>query len=131
MANQTQGEQPKIKQNRLVYPRSEQEWVNEHVGPALDGEVSIHDSREEAVAFAVAMVEHAGGGQVTVRGLTGEIEDQRTIRPNGLSSHVSIGRGMEEENSFTVHSSNDTDAETDDGQGKEKRSSKVRGKSKR
>lgn len=100
MANQNPAEHHKPKQVRMVYPRSEQEWVNECLAP--EGDMSIHDSRDEAVAYAVAMVENAGGGEITVRGLTGEVEDRKTIRPNGASSHVSIGRGPEEVNSFSV-----------------------------
>ena len=123
----TQPHEPK--QIRLVYPRSEQEWVNECLGP--DGDISIHDSREEAVAFAVAMVEHAGGGEITVRGLTGEIEDRRTIRPNGASSHVSISRGLEEEAPFSVGTPQDTDGETDSRKEEEKLTVKGRKKSRK
>jgi hypothetical protein len=85
---------------RVVYPRSDSEWVNERIGSEVD--TSIHPSREEAIDFAVAMVEHAGGGQVTVRDFDGEVEYQKTVRPNGGSSRVSIGRGSEDENSFDV-----------------------------
>ena len=123
----TQSHKPK--QVRLVYPRSEQEWVNECLGP--NGDTSIHDSREEAVAFAVAMIEHAGGGEVTVRGLTGEIEDRRTIRPNGASSHVSIGRGLEDEHRFSVDTAPDIDGETDTPKEEERLSVKGRKKSRK
>jgi hypothetical protein len=140
MANQASAQQHgKTKQVRVVYPRSDQEWVNECLGP--DGDMSIHESREEAVAFAVAMIEHAGGGEVTVRGLSGEIEDRKTIRPNGGSSHVSISRGSEEENSFNVehfkavhrhgNPAKDTGSETEVSKDEEKLAVKGRKKSRK
>jgi hypothetical protein len=140
MPNQASVQQyRKTKQVRVVYPRSDQEWVNECLGP--NGDMSIHESRDEAVAYAVAMIEHAGGGEVTVRGLSGEIEDRKTIRPNGGSSHVSISRGSEEENSFNVEhfkevhrradSAKQPDPATDVSKGEEKLAVKGRRKSRK
>jgi hypothetical protein len=140
MPNQASVQQHgKAKQVRVVYPRSDQEWINECLGP--NGDMSVHESREEAVAFAVAMIEHAGGGEVTVRGMNGEIEDRKTIRPNGGSSHVSISRGSEEENSFNVEhfkdvhgradSAKDAGAATDVSKGEEQLVVKGRKKSRR
>jgi hypothetical protein len=57
---------------RTVYLRTDGRWANK-ANDALKA-TGFHDSQAAACAEATAMLETAGGGDLTVKGAAGEIE---------------------------------------------------------
>jgi uncharacterized protein DUF2188 len=65
--------------DRMVFRRSDGTWVNQRNGASRAG--SVHDTQAEAAAAAHAMLENAGGGELTIKGRDGQIRSKDTVAP--------------------------------------------------
>lgn len=65
--------------NRIVYRRSDGTWVNKKndAGKAS----SLHTTQQEAAEVAKEMLKNQGGGELTIKGLNGQIRSKDTIPP--------------------------------------------------
>jgi hypothetical protein len=65
--------------NRIVYRRSDGTWVNKknEAGKAS----SLHDTQQEAAEKAKEMLKNQGGGELTIKGLNGQIRSKDTVPP--------------------------------------------------
>lgn len=65
--------------NRIVYKRSDGTWVNKKhdAGKAS----SLHDTQQEAADAAKEMLKNQGGGELTIKGMNGQIRSKDTIPP--------------------------------------------------
>lgn len=66
-------------QDRMVYRRADGTWVNKR----NDNEraSSLHDTQAEAERAARAMLQNQGGGELSTKGLNGQIRSKDTIAP--------------------------------------------------
>lgn len=64
--------------DRMVY-KKDGKWVNKknESGKAS----SVHDTQQEAIDVASAMLGNHGGGELSIKGRNGKIRDKRTISP--------------------------------------------------
>ena len=65
--------------NRIVYRRSNGEWVNKKNG--ADKASSVHNTQQEAEKTAKEMLKKQGGGELTIKGTNGQIRSKDTIPP--------------------------------------------------
>ncbi len=66
-------------QDRMVYKRADGNWANKRndAGKAS----SLHATQQEAVEAAKEMLENQGGGELSTKGLNGQIRSKDTIAP--------------------------------------------------
>jgi hypothetical protein len=66
-------------QDRTIYKNEVGKWVNEkhEAGRAS----TLHDTQEEAYEAAKEMLQNQGGGEISIKGLNGEIREKNTIAP--------------------------------------------------
>ena len=65
--------------NRIVYKRPSGAWVNKK--NSSDKASSVHGTQQEAVEAAREMLKNQGGGELTTKGLNGQIRSKDTIAP--------------------------------------------------
>jgi len=65
--------------NRMVYKRPNGNWVNKKNGTSKVS--SVHGTQQEAVNAAKEMLKNQGGGELTTKGLNGQIRSKDTIAP--------------------------------------------------
>ncbi|MBK8782081.1 MAG: DUF2188 domain-containing protein [Anaerolineales bacterium] len=65
--------------NRIVYKRPSGAWVNKKND--ADKASSVHATQQEAVEAAREMLKNQGGGELTTKGLNGQIRSKDTIAP--------------------------------------------------
>lgn len=65
--------------NRIVYKRSSGDWVNKKNSAGKAS--SVHGTQQEAVEAAREMLKNQGGGELTTKGLNGQIRSKDTIAP--------------------------------------------------
>lgn len=65
--------------DRMVYRRSDGTWVNQR----NDGEraTSLHRTQADAAAAARTNLGNQGGGELTIKGVNGQIRSKDTIAP--------------------------------------------------
>lgn len=65
--------------NRIVYKRSNGTWVNKKstAGKAS----SLHPTQQDAVESAKEMLKNQGGGDLTIKGVNGQIRSKDTVPP--------------------------------------------------
>ncbi|MBI5945758.1 MAG: DUF2188 domain-containing protein [Chloroflexi bacterium] len=65
--------------NRIVYKRSNGTWVNKKndAGKAS----SVHTTQQDAVEAAKEMLKNQGGGDLTIKGVNGQIRSKDTVPP--------------------------------------------------
>jgi len=66
-------------QDRMVYRRGDGQWVNQRND--ADKASSLHDTQKDAIAAAKQMLGNQGGGELTTKGLNGQIRSKDTIDP--------------------------------------------------
>lgn len=66
-------------QDRMVYRRGDGQWVNQRND--ADKASSLHDTQKDAIAAAKQMLGKQGGGELTTKGLNGQIRSKDTIDP--------------------------------------------------
>jgi hypothetical protein len=66
-------------QDRTVYRRDDGTWVNKRND--ADKASSVHDTQREAQEAAKEMLKNQGGGELTTKGLNGQIRSKDTIAP--------------------------------------------------
>ena len=66
-------------QDRTVYRREDGKWINKR----NDNEKasSTHDTQKDAVTSARGMLKNQGGGELTLKGVNGQIRSKDTIAP--------------------------------------------------
>lgn len=67
------------KNDRIVYRRSDGAWVNKLVN--ADKASKLHKTQADANAVAKEMLHNQGGGELTTKGLDGQIRSKDTIAP--------------------------------------------------
>jgi len=65
--------------NRTVYKRPDGQWVNKRDDATKAA--SVHDTQAAAVDAARHMLQNAGGGELTTKGVDGRIRSKDTIPP--------------------------------------------------
>lgn len=65
--------------DRTVYQQEDGSWANKRNGSERAG--SVHIKQAEAIAVAKSMISKSGGGELTLRGLNGEVRAVHTIAP--------------------------------------------------
>ena len=65
--------------DRTVYKNADGEWVNKK--NSNDKASSLHDTQKEAEAAARQMLKNQGGGELTTKGVGGQIRSKDTIGP--------------------------------------------------
>ena len=65
--------------NRTVYRRSNGDWVNKRNDS--DKASSVHTTQKDAENAAREMLKNQGGGELTTKGLNGQIRSKDTIAP--------------------------------------------------
>ncbi len=60
-----------------VYCRKDGRWIIK--SSADDGVITVHDTKREAIDAARAMLNHHGGGTLTVKGRDGRIKIKDTV----------------------------------------------------
>jgi hypothetical protein len=67
------------KQDRIVYQNESGKWVNQR----NDGQraSSVHDTQQAAIDSAKQMLKNQGGGELTIKGVDGQIRSKTTIGP--------------------------------------------------
>lgn len=65
--------------NRMVYKRPNGTWVNKKndAGKAS----SVHTTQQDAVEAAKEMLKNQGGGDLTIKGVNGQIRSKDTVPP--------------------------------------------------
>ena len=66
-------------QDRMVYRRGDGQWVNQRND--ADKASSLPDTRKDVIAAAKQMLGNQGGGELTTKGLNGQIRSKDTIDP--------------------------------------------------
>lgn len=66
-------------QDRTIYKNEEGKWVNEKHEAGRTS--TLHDTQEEAYEAAKEMLQNQGGGEISIKGLNGEIREKNTIAP--------------------------------------------------
>ena len=69
--------------DRIIFRRDDGKWVNKR-NDAYKAS-SIHDSQGDATDAAREMLKNQGGGELTIKGLDGQIRSKDTIPPGGDS----------------------------------------------
>ena len=67
------------KNDRIVYRRPDGTWVNKLING--DRASSLHQTQDDANAAAKEMLKNQGGGELTTKGLNGQIRSKDTIPP--------------------------------------------------
>lgn len=67
------------KNDRIVYRRSDGQWVNKKTGSERVS--SIHGTQGAAEEAARSMLRKSGGGELTTKGWDGKIRSKDTIAP--------------------------------------------------
>ena len=65
--------------DRTVSQRSDGQWANTKDGASRAS--SLHATQQEAIAAAREMLQHAGGGELKIKGVDGTIRSKDTIAP--------------------------------------------------
>ena len=65
--------------NRIVYRRSGGTWVNKRND--ADKASSLHKTQKDAVNAANEMLKNKGGGELTIKGVNGQIRSKDTVPP--------------------------------------------------
>jgi len=65
--------------DRIVFRREDGQWVNERIG--AERASSLHTTQSEAWDAAREMLQHEGGGELTVKGRDGKFVSKDTIAP--------------------------------------------------
>lgn len=66
-------------QDRTIYRRDDGRWANKRNDSNRPS--SIHDTQKGAVNSARGMLQNQGGGELTIRGISGKIRSKDTIAP--------------------------------------------------
>ena len=66
-------------QDRTVYRRSDGDWVNKRNDASRAS--SVHRTQREAEDAARTMLRNQGGGELTTKGVDGQIRSKDTIAP--------------------------------------------------
>lgn len=66
-------------QDRMVYRRSDGTWVNKRND--TDRATSLHDTQADAIRAARENLGNRGGGELSVKGVNGQIRSKDTIAP--------------------------------------------------
>ncbi|HQM30059.1 MAG TPA: DUF2188 domain-containing protein [Syntrophales bacterium] len=61
-----------------VFRRKDGRWINKSSGD--DGNLTVHDTRKEAVNAAREMLSHHGGGRLTVKRWGGRVRFKDTVK---------------------------------------------------
>jgi hypothetical protein len=69
----------KSSNNRMVYKRPTGDWVNKKNGAGKAS--SVHGTQQEAAEAAREMLKNQGGGELTIKGLNGQIRSKDTVVP--------------------------------------------------
>jgi hypothetical protein len=67
------------KQDRFVSPRPDGTWANQRAGAQKPA--SVHETQKAAIEAARQNLVNAGGGELIVQGLDGQIRSKDTIAP--------------------------------------------------
>ncbi|KAF5053150.1 hypothetical protein DSECCO2_401500 [anaerobic digester metagenome] len=67
------------KQDRMVYQREDGKWANKRNDSERAS--TLHDTQKEAAKTAKEMLQHQGGGELTIKGVDGKIRSKDTIAP--------------------------------------------------
>ena len=67
------------KNDRMVYKRSNGDWVNKKND--AEKASSVHNTQKEAENPARTMLKNQGGGELTTKGVDGKIRSKDTIAP--------------------------------------------------
>ena len=67
------------KNDRIVYKRSDGQWVNKKTD--ADKASSLHKTQHEAEQIARQMLKSSGGGELITKGEDGKIRSKDTISP--------------------------------------------------
>lgn len=67
------------KNNRTVSRRPDGRWENQRNGASKAS--SLHDTQKEAVEDAKRMLQNSGGGELTIKGVDGQIRSKDSIAP--------------------------------------------------
>jgi hypothetical protein len=67
------------KNDRFVSPRPDGTWANQRAG--AQKAASIHETQKAAIEAARQILINAGGGELIVQGLNGQIRSKDTIAP--------------------------------------------------
>lgn len=65
--------------DRMVYRRPNGEWANKRNDS--DRASSLHDTQQDAINTARNMLQNQGGGELTLKGVNGQIRSKDTIAP--------------------------------------------------
>lgn len=65
--------------DRMVYKRADGNWVNKRND--ADKASSVHDTQQDAISAARAMLGNQGGGELTTKGMHGQIRSKDTVAP--------------------------------------------------
>ena len=65
--------------DRMIYKKPDGNWVNKRND--ADRVSSVHPTQQEAMKAAKEMLINQGGGELTIKGLTGKIRSKDTIAP--------------------------------------------------
>jgi hypothetical protein len=68
------------KNDRYVSPRPDGTWANQRVGAQKPA--SVHETQRAAIEAARQNLVNAGGGELNVKGLNGQIRSKDTIAPS-------------------------------------------------
>lgn len=71
------------KNDRIVYQRSNGDWVNKRIG--AERAASIHSKQGEAAKEAKQQLQNSGGGELIIKGRDGKIRSKDTIAPGNES----------------------------------------------
>jgi Uncharacterized protein conserved in bacteria (DUF2188) len=66
-------------QDRTVYRNSDGDWVNKR--NSASRAASLHRTQKDAENAAREMLQHSGGGELTMKGKDGKIRSKDTIAP--------------------------------------------------
>jgi hypothetical protein len=66
-------------QDRMIYRRDNGDWVNQRND--ADKASSLHRTQKDAIEAGKKMLTNQGGGELTVKGLNGQIRSKDTIAP--------------------------------------------------
>lgn len=67
------------KQDRTVYKRDDGKWVNKRND--AERASSVHDTQKDASKTAKDMLHNQGGGELTIKGVNGQIRSKDTVAP--------------------------------------------------
>lgn len=65
--------------DRMIYRRENGDWVNQRND--ADKASSLHRTQKEAIEAGKQMLTNQGGGELSVKGLNGQIRSKDTIAP--------------------------------------------------